>query len=85
MFIKIGEEAIINISEIVSVTKLHEGESLEINLKHGENNIIYIRGDGRIKAERIADTERTYNFIWDSIAKWRETQPDFNGITVYGG
>ena len=67
MFIKIHEEAIINISEIVSITKSFDGESLEINLKHGEDNIIRVRGQGRIKAERIEDIKRIYNFIWDSI------------------
>ena len=85
MFIKIGKEAIINISEIVSVTKGFDGESLEINLKHGEDNVIRVRGLGRIKAERVEDTERTYNFIWDSIVEWRETQPDFDGVKAYMG
>lgn len=83
MFIKINKEAIINIDEIASVTKLHEGESLKINLKHSEDNIIYIRGDGRTKVERIADTERTYNFIWDSIVEWRKTHPDFKGVITF--
>ena len=80
MFIKIDKEAIISIGEIVSVTKINGGESLEINLKHGENNIIYVQGNGRTKTERIADTERTYNFIWDGIVDWQKTQPDFKGI-----
>lgn len=85
MFIKIDKEAIINISEIVSVTKSFEGESLEINLKHGEDNVIRVRGQGRIKAERVADTERTYNFIWDSIVEWRKTQPNCDGVKTYIG
>ena len=80
MFMKIDEEAIINISEIVSVTKSFDGESLEINLKHGNNNTIRICGQGRTKAERIADTKNTYNFIWDSIVEWRKTQTDFDGV-----
>ena len=83
MFIKIDKEAIINISEIVSVTKGFDGESHEINLKHGEDNVIRVRGQGRTKAERTADTERTYDFIWDSIVEWRKTQPDFDGVKTY--
>lgn len=83
MFIKIDEETILNINEIASVSKIQEGECLEINLRHGGNNIIYIRGNGRTKADRVADTKRTYNFIWDSIVEWRKTQPDFNGVMTY--
>jgi hypothetical protein len=69
MFIKIGKEAIINISEIVSVTKGFSEESLEISLKHGEDNVVKIYGQGQTKAARIEDTEKTYNFIWDIVSK----------------
>ena len=83
MFMKIDEVAIINISEIVSVTKGFNDESVEITLKHGENNTIRVHGQGRTKAERVEDTKKAYNFIWDSIVEWRKTQLDFDGVKAY--
>ena len=85
MFMKIEEDAIINISEIVSVTKGFDGESLEITLRHGEDNTIRLHGKGRTKAERVEDVKTTYNFIWASIVEWRKTQPDFDGVKAYIG
>jgi hypothetical protein len=82
MFVKIDQEAIINVGEIVSITKNYGNESLDIRLR-GIEEPITIYGKGTTKTDKRADTDRTYNFLWDSICDWRSTQPHFDGIKIY--
>jgi hypothetical protein len=83
MFMKFGTKAIVNIAEIASVEKSFDGESLEITLKGHSDNYIRIQGNGRTKAERLADIDETFAWAWESICEWRRTQPDYDGVKVY--
>lgn len=85
MFMKFGTNAIINISEVASITKACHGEELKITLKNGNAEPIIIPGEGRKISDRIADVERMYNFAWESICEWRRAQPNYDGIKVYVG
>lgn len=81
MFMKIDKKAIINIECIASVVRIND-DTIEITLKNNANKII-VKGQGRLVSEKRADTDRTYNFIFDSICEYRKTQPGYNGIVRY--
>ena len=82
MFIKIDNVAIINITNIICVRRVND-QTIQIDLKDTGDNSLFIRGSGKLVADKIADTDRTYNFIWDSICEYRKFQKDYEGIKEY--
>lgn len=82
MFIKIDENAIINIEDISSVQKDCDGEYLYINIKNVKECLV-IEGEGKTLTDRQKDIKRVYNFIWDSICAYRSKQSDYKGIITY--